>query len=137
MNISEKYRVLGLNPGVPLDTVKKNYKKLALKYHPDRPSGDTIQFQKISDAYNSIEKYETDKTKMKRVPQWNNNFPSEIYSNYDEFNFVFNNGRFNQPCPTSVYTEYKTTIRGNKKISIKTQIVNGVKTTIVEESSIK
>lgn len=136
MNIIEKYSILGLNPGVDLETVKKTYKKLALKYHPDRPNGDNKKFQNISDAYNSIEKYETDKTKMKRVPQWNNNFPTEIYSNDDVFNFVFNNKKFNQSCPTSVYTEHKTTIRGNKKISIKTQIVNGVKTTIVEESLI-
>lgn len=76
------------------------------------------------------------KTKMKRVPQWNNIFPTEIDSNDDVFNFVFNNTTFNQSCPTSVYTEHNTTIRGNKKISIKTVIVNGVKTTIVEESQI-
>ena len=34
------YKLLGVEKGVPKDEIKKAYKKLALKYHPDRAPED-------------------------------------------------------------------------------------------------
>lgn len=49
------YRILELEPNVSDDEVKKQYKKLALKFHPDRNSEDTSEkFKEISDAYQNI-----------------------------------------------------------------------------------
>ncbi|MDD5724311.1 MAG: DnaJ C-terminal domain-containing protein [Syntrophales bacterium] len=48
------YKVLGVDKKTPDDEIKKAYRKLALKYHPDKNPGDKSaeeQFKKISEAY--------------------------------------------------------------------------------------
>jgi DnaJ-class molecular chaperone len=47
----DPYSTLGLNKDATEDDVKKTYKKLALKYHPDKNSGDDVMFKRINEAY--------------------------------------------------------------------------------------
>jgi DnaJ-class molecular chaperone len=47
----DPYNALGLNKDATEDDVKKAYKKLALKYHPDKNGGDDVMFKKINEAY--------------------------------------------------------------------------------------
>ncbi len=48
------YKILGLDKSVSGDEIKKAYRKLAMKYHPDHAKGDKSaeeKFKKISEAY--------------------------------------------------------------------------------------
>ncbi|XP_052241499.1 dnaJ homolog subfamily C member 5-like isoform X2 [Dreissena polymorpha] len=56
------YQLLGLQKGAPHDEIKKAYRKLALKYHPDKTQGDeqsTEKFKEINHAHKVL----TDNTK--------------------------------------------------------------------------
>ncbi len=58
------YKILGLTREATIDEVKKAYRKMAVKYHPDKVSylGEDVQeaakekFQKLSDAFEKIKK---------------------------------------------------------------------------------
>jgi DnaJ family protein A protein 2 len=58
------YEILGVSPKASSDELKKSYKKLALKYHPDRnkDSGAEDKFKEISSAYDILGDSEKRKT---------------------------------------------------------------------------
>ena len=45
------YQVLGVDKKASADEVKKAFRKLAHKYHPDKGTGDEAKFKEISEAY--------------------------------------------------------------------------------------
>jgi len=54
MNTSKYYEILGLRPGASLTEIKKAYRSLAFKYHPDLNKNDPRagqKFQQINTAY--------------------------------------------------------------------------------------
>ena len=51
------YKALGVTKGASADEIKKSYRKLARKYHPDANKGDAAseeRFKEISEAYNVL-----------------------------------------------------------------------------------
>lgn len=48
------YETLGVNENDTHETIKKKYRKLSLKYHPDKPTGDVEMFKKITGAYEVV-----------------------------------------------------------------------------------
>ena len=49
------YEVLGLQKGADTDSIKKAYRKLAMKYHPDRNPGDKEAAEKFKEATEAYE----------------------------------------------------------------------------------
>lgn len=56
MNNNYYYKVLGLKPNASNDDVRKAYRRLVKKYHPDinKSEDAAIQFQKVQEAYEEI-----------------------------------------------------------------------------------
>ena len=60
MNLPENYySILEVNRNATNSEIKKSYRKLAMKYHPDKCLGEEDRFKKIAEAYSVL----SDKTK--------------------------------------------------------------------------
>src|SRR5262247_4562173 len=77
------YKVLGVSKTATADEIKKSYRKLARKYHPDANKGDAKaeeRFKEISEAYNTL----SDEKRRKE---------------YDDARSLFGAGGFRRPGP--------------------------------------
>ena len=51
MNKQDYYDVLGVSRDASADEIKKAFRKLAVRYHPDKEGGDEAKFKEINEAY--------------------------------------------------------------------------------------
>ena len=63
-NKRDYYEVLGVKKGVAKDEIKKAYRKVAMKYHPDRNPGDKKAEEKIKEAAEAYEVLSNDEKKQ-------------------------------------------------------------------------
>lgn len=69
MSKRDYYEVLGVDKGADANTIKRAYRKLAMKYHPDRNPDDTTaaeQFREVTEAYEVL----SDESKRARYDQY-------------------------------------------------------------------
>lgn len=66
MSKRDYYEVLGINKDASPDEIKKAFRKLAVKYHPDKEGGDETKFKEASEAYEVLK----DTTKRQRYDQF-------------------------------------------------------------------
>lgn len=64
------YEILGVGKGANDDEIKKAYRKLAHKHHPDKGGGDEAKFKEINEAYQVL----SDKAKRQQYDQFGRTF---------------------------------------------------------------
>lgn len=80
MQYKDYYKILGVERGANEADIKKAYRKLAGKYHPDKPDGDEAKFKELSEAYEVLS------DKQKRAM-------------YDQLGAGYQNGQHFEPPP--------------------------------------
>jgi molecular chaperone DnaJ len=66
--MKDYYKILGVEKGASEDEIKKAYRKLAHKYHPDKAGGDDKKFKEINEAYQVL----SDKNKRTNYDRFGN-----------------------------------------------------------------
>ena len=91
MSEKDYYKTLGVEKKASEEEIKKAYRKLAMKYHPDRNKGDKKaeeKFKEISEAYAVL----SDKEKRKQYDTFGSSGFQQRYSQEDIFRgFDFSN----------------------------------------------
>lgn len=64
------YSTLGVDRAASADDIKRAYRKLALQYHPDKPTGDEEKFKEINEAYQVL----SDQEKRAQYDQFGQTF---------------------------------------------------------------
>lgn len=94
--MKDYYYILGLKKGASIEDIKKAYRKLSLKFHPDKNDGDeffTERFKEILEAYETL-------SDLKKRTSYDNNFsngkPEEKTNNGYNFDPIIEYFRANK-----------------------------------------
>jgi molecular chaperone DnaJ len=64
--MDDYYQILGISPNSMGSDIKKAYRQLSLKHHPDKNGGDATLFKKINEAYQILGNEEKKRCMMRR-----------------------------------------------------------------------
>lgn len=67
------YKTLGVEKEASEETIKKAYRQLAHKYHPDKQGGDEAKFKEINEAYQVL----SDRNKRQQYDQYGSGFSAQ------------------------------------------------------------
>ena len=158
------YKILNLNKDCTIDDIKKSYKILALKWHPDRNPNNKeeagAKFKEISEAYNILskpklrEKYDNKQNSSFLYEEDINNFmgPFDLFNSFfndtrgdffrrnvhdNLFDNNFNNDFFNMNRNSFISSNTSSFSSFSSKKEMKSKYVNGqsIKETIIEDNN--
>ncbi|MGI6319912.1 MAG: DnaJ C-terminal domain-containing protein [Bacteroidales bacterium] len=96
MEYKDYYKILGVEKKASQDAIKKAYRKLAVKYHPDKNQGNKEaeeKFKEIGEAYEVLGDAEKRKKYDELGANWKNFQSGQAYSGGNPFgNFNFGQG---------------------------------------------
>ena len=114
--MKDYYYILGLKATASDEEIKKAYRKLSVKFHPDKNDGDqffTERFKEIQEAYETL----IDKTKRKSFDQIRSN-------NYNHTGINFN-------PEIEYFRSNKTSFEFDEEITFSWKTINADKVTII------
>jgi len=83
--MKDYYKILGVSRSASKDEIKKAYRKLAHKHHPDKEGGDEAKFKEINEAYQVL----SDENKRSQYDRYGQNFDQgNSFSGFDGFQNV-------------------------------------------------
>ena len=139
--MKDYYSILEIDKNADKNTIKNSYKKLALKYHPDKNTDNKEQseekFKEISEAYEIL----SDDQKKNNYDN-GQNIIIQNHNPFDIFENIFRNHNtkininLNNINTNFSSTNTSTQIIGNKKITRiqkTTKTENGTQTTVEEK----
>jgi len=90
MREKDYYNILGIERGASKEEIKKAFRRLAHKYHPDKAGGNEQKFKEINEAYYvlSDEKRRSEYDRYGRVFNGAGNRGSAGFENFDFSNFA-------------------------------------------------
>ena len=117
MDKKDYYKILKVSKDADLNTIKKSYKKLAIKWHPDKniynKEEAEIRFKEISEAYQILsdkdKRYEYDNMKNYESTFTNTPFmnPFDLINNFFEFNNIHRQRHFGFNPFTDMERQFK------------------------------
>ena len=148
--MKDYYSILGVNKNSDTKEIKKQYKKLAVKHHPDK-GGDSENFKEICEAYEVLSNPE--KKQQYDNPCFDFNFgqnfmnPDDIFNKFFSESLNFNDKLFNNILDLNDNfiknqgSTYKRTsnvyINNGIQVEKTTEIINGVKKEYTKETDLK
>ena len=138
MDIKEHYERLELNLGASNEEIKAAYKRLAIKYHPDKNNdpGAGEQFKKISESYQYLTNNDNTTTRMNNI---NNINANELFNQFFKMNIGNQNININigpsRMQNNFVSRQSTISIQNGKRVEHIIETKNGIKTerTIITE----